>query len=344
MEKFLSNRKIKSGIADKNPCEWNLYFEPLNGKNFRVWDFKHVSNSFFVLKSARKEFFIIDCKNFSLLIVAGGKSSRLGTDKRFLKVGGASLLENIISKASKLNFNEIFLCVDENLPVFNHFEQLGIKILVDEVKNSGPMAALTVGLSKIHTDLALAVSIDMSFFNLDALEPLINKISDVQAVIPTCGGKNQMLAAFYRKNLDKIFANELLIGQRKIFNAVKKIPHKVIEIPREEIFFNVNTRADLILARGRAENLNRKPIISIVAPESGTDKTFFIEKLIKIPSKQKISVGMIKSDAHGFNLDIEGKDSYKFQTAGAKSVAVVSPNGYFLVENTSERENFLRIA
>lgn len=38
-------------------------------------------------------------KNFSLLIVAGGKSSRLGTDKRFVEVGGVSLLENIISKA-----------------------------------------------------------------------------------------------------------------------------------------------------------------------------------------------------------------------------------------------------
>lgn len=283
-------------------------------------------------------------KNFSLLIVAGGKSSRLGTDKRFVEVGGVSLLENIIFKASKCNFNEIFLCVEDNLPVFNRFEPLGIKIIVDEVKNSGPMAALAVGLSKIPNDWALAVSTDMPFFDFDALEPITNKISDVQAVIPICGGKNQMLAAFYHKNLAKIFSNELLSGQRKLFNAIKKIPHEFVEIPREEVFFNVNTRADLILARGRAENLNRTPIISIVAPESGTGKTTFIEKLVKIFSAQKIRVGVIKSDAHGFNLDVEGKDSYKFQSAGAKSVAVVSPNGYFLVENTSERENFFSIA
>ena len=38
-------------------------------------------------------------KNFSLLIVAGGKSSRLGTDKRFVEVGGVSLIENIIIKS-----------------------------------------------------------------------------------------------------------------------------------------------------------------------------------------------------------------------------------------------------
>ena len=282
-------------------------------------------------------------KNFSLLIVAGGKSSRLGTDKRFVEVGGVSLLENIINKAVKLNFNEIFLCVEGNLQSFNHFEPLGIKILVDEVKNSGPMAALAVGLSKIRNDWALAVSTDMPFFDFEALEPLIEKISDVQAVIPICGGKNQMLAAFYHKNLSKIFSNELASSQLKLFNAIKKIPHEFVEIPREEVFFNVNTRSDLILARGRAENLNRKPIISIVAPQSGTGKTTFIEKLVKIFSEQKIRVGVIKSDAHGFNLDIEGKDSYKFQSAGAKSVAVVSPNGYFLVERV-ENQNFLSIA
>ena len=53
---------------------------------------------------------------------------------------------------------------------------------------------------------------------------------------------------------------------------------------------------------------------------------------------------MIKSDAHGFNLDIEGKDSFRFQKAGAKSVAVVSPKSWFMIRQTEEREHFLNIA
>ena len=53
---------------------------------------------------------------------------------------------------------------------------------------------------------------------------------------------------------------------------------------------------------------------------------------------------MIKSDAHGFNLDAEGKDSWKFQSAGAKSVAVVSPQSWFMIQQTDERENFLSVA
>ena len=281
----------------------------------------------------------------SLLISAGGKSSRLGTDKRFVEVGGVGLLEKILCKASAENFDDIFLCVEEESPALKNLaEKFGVKLLVDAVKNSGPMAGLAVGLANIKTDWALAISADMPFFEFDAMRPLAEKFSTAQVVIPIVNGKVQPLAAFYRRELAEIFWRELSHDQRKIFAAIKKIPHELAELSCEENFFNVNTPADLRLARGRAENLSRPtPIISIVASTSGTGKTTFIERLIKIFSAQKISVGVIKSDAHGFNLDVEGKDSYKFQSAGAKSVAVISPNGYFLVEHVAN-QNFLSVA
>lgn len=281
----------------------------------------------------------------SLLIIAGGKSSRLGVDKRFVEVGGVGMLENILRKAQAQDFAEIFLCVEDELPALKVLaERYGAKILIDEIHDAGAMAGLASGLTRIKTDWALAVSADMPFFDFDALAPLTKKFS-AQAVIPEVGGRYQMLAALYRRELAELFSQELSNGQRKIFAAKKKIPHEVVKLAREEIFFNVNTPADLRLARGRAENLNRKtPIISIVAPCSGTGKTTFIERLIKNFSAQGIQVGVIKSDAHGFNLDIEGKDSYRFQEAGAKSVTVVSPNGWFMIQHTDERENFLSIA
>ena len=279
----------------------------------------------------------------SLLIIAGGKSSRLGMDKRFVEVGGVGLLEKILRKASAENFAEIFLCVEENLPALKILaEKFGAKLLIDEIHDAGAMAGIANGLANIKTNWALAVSADMPFFEFDALFPFTEKFS-AQVVVPIVDGKFQPLAAFYRREVAEIFSAELLRGQRKIFSAIKKIPHEVIELPNAENFFNVNTPADLRLARGRAENLLRStPIISIVAPASGTGKTFFIERLIKIFSAQKISVGVIKSDAHGFNLDAQGKDSYKFQAAGAKSVAVVSPDGWFMIHN--EHENFFDVA
>lgn len=285
-------------------------------------------------------------EDISLLIIAGGKSFRLGQDKRFLTVGNRQMLEIILEKATKINFKQIFLCVEENLSEITSLAQkFGANVIIDQIKDAGAMSGIANGLKNSKSDWNLAISADMPFFDFETLNPLVNgDFSDIQAKIPLVDGKFQPLAAFYNKNLANFFLNELSNGQRKIFNAVKKFPHAITEIPASESFFNVNTPADLRLARGRAENLARKtPIIAVVAPSSGTGKTFFIEKLIKILSAQNISVGVIKSDSHGFNLDVEGKDSQKFQNAGAKSVAVVAPNQFFMIQ-TAKSSNFLEIA
>ena len=138
----------------------------------------------------------------SLLIIAGGKSSRLGMDKRFVEVGGVGLLEKILRKASVENFAEIFLCVEENLPALKILaEKFGAKILLDKVRDAGAMAGLAVGLANIKTDWALAVSADMPFFDFAILRPLTEKFSSAQAVIPVVGGRRQMLAVRAKSEL-----------------------------------------------------------------------------------------------------------------------------------------------
>ena len=282
---------------------------------------------------------MLSFQDISLLIIAGGRSSRLGVDKRFVEVGGVGLLETILRKASDVDFAEKFLCVEAELPALCEMSsKYGARLLVDEIENSGPLSALSTGLSAVGTSWNLAVSADMPFFEFATVEPLTEKFSTLQAVLPEVGGRVQTLAAFYRRELAEIFKREVLGGQRKIISAVKKIPHEFTAIDDAINFFNVNTVGELKLARGRAANLRREiPIITVTAPMSGTGKTTFIEHLTKRLTLRGVKVGVIKSDAHNFNLDMSGKDSYRFQEAGARSVAVVSKSGWFLVNRTSER-------
>ena len=281
---------------------------------------------------------MLSFQDISLLIIAGGRSSRLGVDKRFVEVGGVGLLETILRKASKVNFAKKFLCVEDELPVLKELAtQYGVRLLVDEIKNSGPLSALSTGLSTVETAWNLAVSADMPFFEFATVSALTGKFSEVQAVLSEVGGRVQPLAGFYRRELSTFFKREVLSGQRKIMSAVKKIPHEFAAVEDSANFFNVNTVGELKLARGRAANLRREiPIITVTAPESGTGKTTFIERLTERLTLRGVKVGVIKSDAHGFNLDMSGKDSYRFQKAGARSVAVVSQTGWFLVNRTSK--------
>lgn len=263
----------------------------------------------------------------------------MGVDKRFVEVGGVGLLETILRKASAIDFAEKFLCVEDELPTLKDLAtKYGVRLLVDEIKNVGPLSAISRGLSVAKTDWNFAVSADMPFFEFDAVSTLTENFLTVQAILPEVDGRAQPLAGFYRRELSEHFRREVLSGQRKIMAAIKKIPHEVMAVDDTAAFFNINTVAELKLARGRAENLRREiPLITVTAPVSGTGKTTFIEKLTARLTLSGLKVGVIKSDAHEFNLDVKGKDSYRFQDVGAQSVAVVSKNGWFLINRTSER-------
>ena len=74
------------------------------------------------------------------------------------------------------------------------------------------------------------------------------------------------------------------------------------------------------------------PIYSVVA-FSGTGKTTLIEKLVAELKARGLRVAVIKHDAHEFDIDHEGKDSWRFTRAGADVTVVVSGSKAAIVEN-----------
>ena len=284
----------------------------------------------------------------SLLIIAGGRSSRLGRDKRKLKLGELPLLESTLCQGRKANFSEIFLCAEAPSPFLTELaEEYGATLLLDEKQNFGPVSGLAKGLSSISKPWALAVAGDMPFLEFEELCRFSDDLPARElALLPTTQGRLQPLAAFYRRETAPYFQRALSEGIRKIRQVLKAFPFSQREYSSSPShFFNLNTPADLRLAKGRLANLNRQvPLISITAPASGTGKTTFIEKLLPRLKERGIRTGVIKSDSHGFNLDMEGKDSYRFSEAGAESVAVISPQGWFITRKTAQRADFEAVA
>ncbi len=77
------------------------------------------------------------------------------------------------------------------------------------------------------------------------------------------------------------------------------------------------------------------PIVSIVG-KSGSGKTTLIVKIISGLKRRGYRVGVIKHDAHGFEIDREGKDSWKQKKAGAATVALSSPAKFAVIKDVAE--------
>jgi len=85
------------------------------------------------------------------------------------------------------------------------------------------------------------------------------------------------------------------------------------------------------------------PIICIVGKKK-SGKTTFIEKLVPELKALGISVGTIKHDAHSFEMDHEGKDSWRHRQAGADTVVVSSPDKVAMIKNVTHEMSLPELA
>ncbi|NRY59501.1 molybdopterin-guanine dinucleotide biosynthesis protein B [Clostridium beijerinckii] len=89
--------------------------------------------------------------------------------------------------------------------------------------------------------------------------------------------------------------------------------------------------------------LNELKVISIVATKSGTGKTTLIEALIPILKEKNYNIGVLKHDAHKFEIDKEGKDSYRFVKAGADKMVISSKEKIAMIEKLKEEKDLEEI-
>jgi molybdopterin-guanine dinucleotide biosynthesis protein A len=184
------------------------------------------------------------------IILAGGKSSRMGFDKQFLKLRDKYLVEMLAERLEKV-FNEIIIVTGKPEEYTKH----RYKLVEDEVKNFGPLAGIHVGLKNSTSMHNYIVACDMPFINLRYLEYMMGLIRQqegkVDGVITRLGEWIEPFNAFYSKNLLGKIEENMKNGKRQINMLLKD--SNVLYIseaearkfsPDWEMFTNVNTLKD----------------------------------------------------------------------------------------------------
>ncbi|HZK56176.1 MAG TPA: molybdopterin-guanine dinucleotide biosynthesis protein B, partial [Desulfosporosinus sp.] len=80
------------------------------------------------------------------------------------------------------------------------------------------------------------------------------------------------------------------------------------------------------------------PVISFVAAKSGSGKTTLMVKVIKELKAEGLKIATIKHDAHSFDMDKPGKDTWRMAEAGANIVAISSPKKLAIIEKVDDEK------
>jgi molybdopterin-guanine dinucleotide biosynthesis protein A len=184
-------------------------------------------------------------------VLAGGKSSRMGSDKAFLRFGDETLL-SLALKAAHAVAEEVRIVGDAK-----KFAGFG-PVVEDVYRDQGPLGGIHAALSSSATELNLMLAVDLPFVGPKLLKYLLSRAKESSAMVtvPRAGGGLQPLCAVYQCGFADAAEEALRGGKNKIDPLFERVGTCVIEEEElvragfsVEMFRNLNTLEELEKAR-----------------------------------------------------------------------------------------------
>lgn len=185
------------------------------------------------------------------IVLAGGRSSRLGQDKISLVIGGEGLLQRTIDHLKQLN-QEIILVLaqGQSLPEFD--SSTDVRLVMDVELGKGPLVGVYSGLKASNDDYNVIVACDMPFLNVELLRYMTGVVPGFDIAIPRIGDKVEPLHAVYSRACLDIIETMMRERNLKVSNLLELANARFIEgdeldkfDPNHESWFNINMPADL---------------------------------------------------------------------------------------------------
>ncbi len=185
------------------------------------------------------------------VVLAGGRSARLGCNKALLELEGRPLVARTLDVLAQLT--------DDIIVVTSLAPQLlpaPARVVADRYVGAGVLAGVHAGLLAARGELAIVVACDMPFLNLDLLQHLVSLAHEADVVVPRWADVEPLHAAYRPATCRGPVERALARGERRIISFYHEVRVRYVE--RAEIarfdpqglsFFNVNTPEDWERAR-----------------------------------------------------------------------------------------------
>ncbi|MBU6480564.1 MAG: molybdenum cofactor guanylyltransferase [Nitrospirae bacterium] len=187
------------------------------------------------------------------VLLAGGKSRRMGEDKRYLVVGEQTLLERGLAVLRSI-FQEVLVVIAQDSPPLD----VDARVERDMVPDCGSLGGLYTGLMQATTPYVFVVACDMPFLDPAVIAQFTNRRATADIVMGKLGARLHPMHALYGKRCLPVVEQMILARELKIQEMVSHASLRVRYVtdadlltidPSGRSFHNVNTPAELELAR-----------------------------------------------------------------------------------------------
>ncbi|MHB9111158.1 MAG: molybdopterin-guanine dinucleotide biosynthesis protein B [Thermoleophilia bacterium] len=298
-------------------------------------------------------------QDFSVAILAGGESSRMGRNKALEILGGKPVIAHVIDSLRPLT-NDMFIVAGDVAA----YEGYGLPICADHYDFRASLVGIYSAIASSREERCLVVACDMPFVEPALARLLAGFSAGYDAVVPVSQRGWEPLLAIYSKSCLKAMRERIESGDLAIQHVLANLKVRYVELAEISaccdptlVFININNvvaleKANLLVPRvrkfrrqiGLVARINGSPPMVCFVGKKNSGKTTFLEKLVRELISRKLNVAYIKHDVHGFEMDREGTDTWRLTQAGANSVMISSPMAMASLEKVREEKTLDELA
>ena len=176
---------------------------------------------------------------FSGVILAGGASRRMGTDKAFIEVDGRALVDRLAKALTEAGANEVFVVGGDAIRI----GRLGLEGVADRWPGEGPLGAVVTALERARHPTVFIVATDVAMIGPHQIAPLVRQCESTRPIVlPAGGDRPAVLQGAYHRSLFDDFRRAFEAGERSVWRAIGGLPVTLVDV---EIAADLDTPEDL---------------------------------------------------------------------------------------------------
>ncbi len=257
---------------------------------------------------------------YSVGILAGGKSSRMGKNKALLEYESDTFIGRIIGE---FEGKDIIISSSGQ----KEYEKFSVKTVTDEHEDIGPVEGIRQILKASDKEYVFICACDMPFITNKIADYIAEFISsDYDCYVITDEDRIHPLCAIYSKRILPVIERLIADGDYKLRLILENTRTKYISLGNtvfgKKIVRNVNTKDEYTRLK--------YPVILAVSGYKDSGKTWLIAELINEFIKDGLTAGVVKHDGHDSIEESGETDTFKYAGAGAVVTAVYSDSKYVI--------------
>ncbi len=270
--------------------------------------------------------------SFSVGILAGGKSTRMGQNKALMEFNNETMIGRI-SREFRSSGEVLISAAERGI-----YEAPGVRVVYDENSGIGPIEGIRRLLRESKEEYVFICAADMPFVNREIAEYIAEFISsDHDCYVVEDKERVHPLLAIYSKRMLPVIEELIRRGKYRLMDILNAVRTKYISLEHTNIdrrvVRNVNTRDEFLKLS--------LPVVFCVSGFHNSGKTGLIEKLINEFIRAGFTVGVIKHDGQDHVKRVEGTDTYRYHKAGAVCSVITSDTGFVMDADRSAETGFV---